>query len=148
MKNIPKANISFDFYHLTSSTVLDRKANTTYINIKTTHPISLTFFSNFLSFDSRVFFFFVFCISSNKLNRISCGIFLSFRSKHSELFCKIIIQLSSSGIFLGLWSKGPPCMQLYRSIFLAQLWMTASNHLIKACVRYFLKIHYTSDLIT
>ena len=35
MKSISKTNISFNFYHLPTSTVLDRKA---------THPISLTFF--------------------------------------------------------------------------------------------------------
>ena len=29
MKSIPKTNISFNFYHLPTSTVLDRKANTT-----------------------------------------------------------------------------------------------------------------------
>ena len=66
------------------------------------------FFFKF-SFNSGVFIFFVFCISSNKMNSISCGIFLSFKSRHLELFCKIIIQLSSTGIFLGLWSRGPPC---------------------------------------
>ena len=49
MKSIPKTNISFNFYHLPTSTVLDRKANTA----ETTHPITLTFFSNFFSFDSR-----------------------------------------------------------------------------------------------
>ena len=54
MKSIPKRNISFNFYYLPASTVLDRKANTT---IKTTHPISLTFFSNLLSFDSGVLYF-------------------------------------------------------------------------------------------
>ena len=79
------------------------------INIKTTHPIALTSFSNFLSFNSRVFIFFVFCILSNKLNSISCGIYLSFKSSHLELLCEIIIKLSSTGIFLGLWSGGPPC---------------------------------------
>ena len=56
MKSTPKTNISFHFYHLPTSTVLDRKA---------THPTPLTFFSNFLSFDSRVFVFFMFCVSSN-----------------------------------------------------------------------------------
>ena len=51
MKSIPKTNISFNFYHLRTSTVF--------------HPISSTFFSHLFSFDSRVFIFFVFCISSN-----------------------------------------------------------------------------------
>ena len=45
----------------------------------------------------------------NKLTSISRGICLSFKSRHLELFCKIIIQLFSTGIFLGLWSRGPPC---------------------------------------
>ena len=81
----------------------------TYINIKTTHPIALTSFSNFLSFNSHVFIFFVFCILSSKLNSISCGICLSFKSRHLELLCNIIIQLSSTGIFLGLWSRVPLC---------------------------------------
>ena len=79
------------------------------ININTIHPIALTSFSNFFSFNSRVFIFFVFCISSNKLSSISCGICLSFKSSHLELFCKIIIKLSSTGIFLGLWSRSSPC---------------------------------------
>ena len=42
-------------------------------------------------------------------NIISCGICVSFKSRHVELFCKIIIQLFSTGIFLALWSRGPPC---------------------------------------
>ena len=86
-----------------------QKSKYSNINIKTTRLISLTFVSNFLSFDSRVFIFIVFCISSNKLNSISCGICLSFKSRHLELFCKIIIQLTSTGIYLGLWSRGRPC---------------------------------------
>ena len=86
-----------------------QKSKYNYINIKTTRPISLTFVSNFLSFDSCVFIFIMFCISSNKLNSILCGIYLSFKSGHLELFCKIIIQLSFTGIYLGLWSKGSPC---------------------------------------
>ena len=100
MKSIPKTNISFNFYHLFFSTVLDRKAN--YVNIETTHSIDLTSFFNFLSFNFRVFMSFVFCISSNKRNSISCGICLSFKSRHLELFCKIIVHLSSTGIVLAL----------------------------------------------
>ena len=72
-------------------------------------PYCSYFFLNFPSFNSRVFIFFVFCISSNKMNSISCGICLSFKSSQLELFCKIIIQLSSTDIFLGLWSRGSPC---------------------------------------
>ena len=98
MKNIPKTRISFNFYHLSSSRVLDRKANTK-INIKTTHPIALTSFSNFLSFNSRVFIFFVFCISTEQY---LVWHLLIIKSRNVELFCKIIIQLSSTGIFLGL----------------------------------------------
>ena len=59
-----------------------------------------------LSFASHVFIF-VFCISSNKLNSISCGICL-FKSRHLQLFCKIVIQLFFTGIYLRLWSRGPP----------------------------------------
>ena len=110
MKSIPKSNISFNFYHLPTSTVLEKKSKYNYINIKTTDPISLTFFPNFLSFDSRVFIFFVYCVSSNKLKIISCGICLTFKSRHLELFCKIVIQLSSTSIFLGSWSRSPPCI--------------------------------------
>ena len=92
-------------FHLTSTIYLLRcltEKQIQLINIKTTHPISLTFFSNFPSCDSCVFIFIVFCISSIKVNRISCGIFY-----HSKVSIqRIIIQLSSSGIFLGLWSKG------------------------------------------
>ena len=65
MKSIPKTNISFNFYHLSSSTVLDIKANTK-VNIKTTYTIALTSFSNFLSFNSSVFIFFVFCTSTEQ----------------------------------------------------------------------------------
>ena len=110
MKTITKTNISFNFYHLPTSTVFDRNTNTT-IRLKQLTLFLLLFFSNFLPFNPRVFIFFVFCISSNncnKLNSISCGICLSFKSRHLELFCQIIIHLSSTGIFLGLRSKGPP----------------------------------------
>ena len=105
---------------LTLKSSIDRKVNGArikskhnYINIKTTDP-----FSNFLSFHSRVFIFFMFCISSNKLNSISCGICLSFKSRHLELFCKIIIQLFSTGIFLVLCSRSPPCNFTERLFFL------------------------------
>ena len=54
MKSIRKTNISFNFYDLPAS-----KGKHDYIKIKTTHPILLTFFSNFLSFDSCVLIFFV-----------------------------------------------------------------------------------------
>ena len=139
-----------------------------YINIKTTYPISLTFFSSFLSSDFRVFIFCVFCISSNKrsshrkcsvkkgalrnfakftwkhpcqslflimlqaytffiehlrttasvTNGISSGICLPFKSRHVELFCKIVIQLFSTGIFLGFLSRGSPCNFTEQLVFL------------------------------
>ena len=44
----------------------------------------------------------------NKLNNISYGTCFPSKSRHSELFCNIIHQLFSTGIFLGLWSRGPP----------------------------------------
>ena len=113
--------------------------NKVYIDIKTTHPIPLTFFPNFLSFDSLVFIFFLFCLLFNKLNSISCGICLSFKIRHLELLCKIIIQLSSSGFFLGLWSRGPPCNFIEQRLFLRSCeWLLHSfngccNHLINKC---------------
>ena len=73
------------------------------------------------------------CISTNKLNSISCGICLSFKSRHLELFCKIIIQLSSTDIFLGLWSRGPPCNFTEQLFFLRSREWLASNHLINKC---------------
>ena len=61
----------------------------------------------------------------NKLNSISRGICLAFKSRQLELFCKLIIQL-----FSGVMVKRST-LQLYRTIiFLAQLLMAASNHLI------------------
>ena len=47
MKSIPKTNISFNFYHLPTSTVLDRKA---------TRPISLTVLVFQISFLSIIVF--------------------------------------------------------------------------------------------
>ena len=96
---------------------------------------SVTIFSLPFS-DSGVFNFFMFCISSIKLNCISCDICLSFKSRHLELFCKIIIQLSSTGIFLEVIIKSST-LQLYWKtfffFFFAQLWMAACNHLINKC---------------
>ena len=106
MKSVPKANFSFSFYHLLSFTELDRKVNITKEILKQL-ALFLLLFSNFLSLDSRMFIFFVFCFLSNKLNSISCGICLSFKSRHLDLFCEITILPSSTGIFLGLWSRGP-----------------------------------------
>ena len=64
--------------------------------------------------------FLVFSISSNKINSISSGIFLSSKSRHLQMFCQIKL----------FWST----LQLYRTIFfLAQLSMAASNHLINKC---------------
>ena len=88
---------------------------------------------NFLSFDSSVFIFFVFCISSNNLNSISCDICLSFKSRHLELLCKIIIQLSSTGILIGLWAKGPTCNFTEQLLFLHSWeWLLLIIYLISA----------------
>ena len=46
---------------------------------------------------------------------------------------KYLIQPSSTGIFLGFWSRGPPCNFTKQLFFLAQLWMAASNHLVNKC---------------
>ena len=105
-------------FHLTSTVYLLLRWSK---EKQTIHPISLIFFSNFLSFDFHVFIFFVFCISSsnsNKLNSISCGICLSFKSRHLVVFCKIIIQLFPTGIFVGLWLRGPPCNFTEELLFL------------------------------
>ena len=51
-------------FHLTSTIYLLLRCSTEK-QTQLTHPISLTFFSNFLSFDSRVFIFSTYCISSN-----------------------------------------------------------------------------------
>ena len=103
-------------FHLTSTIFLRsstfgarQKSKYSYINLKLTLSISHTFIYNFLSFDSRMFIFIVFCILCNKLNSASCGICLSFKSRHWELYCEIIIQLSSTGIYLELWLRGSPC---------------------------------------
>ena len=109
--------------------MLDRKTNKT---IETTNPFLLPFFK-FPFFRFSCIYLFVFFILSNKLNSISCGICLSFKRRHLELFWKIIIQLSSTGIFLGLWSRCPPFNFTEQVFFLPQLWMAASNHLINKC---------------
>ena len=100
------------FHFISTIYGAQQKSKYNHVNIKKNSPYFSYFFSNFLSFDSRVFIFFMFCISSNKLNIISCGICLSFKSRHLELLFRIIVhitQLSSIGIFLGLWSRGLPC---------------------------------------
>ena len=99
------------------------KSKYNYINVKQ-HTLFLLIFSKFPL--SRFFIL----STSNNLYSISFCICLSFKSRHLELFCKINIQLSSTGIFLGLWSA----LQLYRIIiFLARLWMAAFNYLINKC---------------
>ena len=111
-------------FHLTSTIYL-----LLLLNIKKLILFLLLFFSNFLSFDSRVFIFFVFCVSSTiSQNSISCGICLSFKTRHLELFCKIIIQLFSTGIFLGLWSRGSPCNFTEQLLFLHSCeWLQSFN---------------------
>ena len=118
MESIPKTDISLISTIDLLLRCLTENSKYNYINIKKTHSISLTVFSNFLSFNSCVFIFFVFCVLSNKLNCTTCSICLSFKTKHLELFCKIIIQLSSTGIFLGLWSRRPPCNFTVQLFFL------------------------------
>ena len=109
-------------FHLTSTIHLQLRCSTEkqtqlhkYYN---NSPYFSYCFFKFPFFRSRVFIFFVFCVSSNKLNSISCGICLSFKSRHLELFWKIFIQLFSTGILLGLWSRGPPCNFTEQLLFL------------------------------
>ena len=52
MKSIPKPKISLNFYY-------DARQKNKY-SYETAHSVSLTFFSNFLSFDFRVFIFLCF----------------------------------------------------------------------------------------
>ena len=84
MKRIAKTNNSFNFYHLPTSTLLE---------IKVTHPIFLTFFSNFLTFDSRVFIFSMFCISSNNRSSqrrcsVKKGVLRNFTKSTRKHLCK------------------------------------------------------------
>ena len=65
-------------------------------NIKTTHPFSLTFSSNFLSFDSY-FFVFVFRTTNWTISRVA---FVSIsRSRHWELLCKAAVPQDITKIF-------------------------------------------------
>ena len=66
-----------------------------------------------------------------KQNSISCCICLSLKTRHLELFYKIIIQLFSIGIFLGLWSRGPPCNFTEQLFFLHSCAWLLSNILDK-----------------
>ena len=98
------------------------------------YPVPLAFFKiSFLSIPVCSYFWFCFFVSSNKPNSISCGICLSFKSKHLQLFYKIIIQLSSTGIFLGLWSKVPPCNFTEQLFFLHSCeWLLPITKIISA----------------
>ena len=113
MKSLPKTNISFNFYHLPSSTVLEKKANTTIQVLKHFTLFLLLLISNFLFFDSRVFIFIVFCISSNKLNRILFGI------------CLFIIQKQAFRVrhrFEDSWNMNVLNWKLYRKINSMRTW--------------------------
>lgn len=83
-----------------------------------TQSLNSYFFRNFLSFDPRLFIFFVFCISNQKLNSMSGYTCLSFTSRHLELLCKNVIQLSYKRIILDLWLKVPSCNFTEQIIFL------------------------------
>ena len=70
--------------------------NSYHANIKTTYPFSLTFFSNFLSFDSY-FFVFVFRTTNWTISRVA---FVSIsRNRHWELFCKAAVPEDITKIF-------------------------------------------------
>ena len=101
MKSIPKTNISFNLYHLPYITVPET------CNFIKKETLAQVFACEFCEISKNTFFYRTprgdcFC---NKLNSISCGICSSFKSRHFELFCKITIQLFSTGIFLGLRSR-------------------------------------------
>ena len=60
-----------------------------YVNIITAHPFSLTFSSNFVSFDFCIFFLFSF-LTNWKIYLVA---FISiFRSRHWELFCQTAVR--------------------------------------------------------
>ena len=73
-----------------------------YVNIRTAHSFSLTFSSNFLSFDScMLIFVFSFLIKS----KIYLVAFISiFRSRHWELFCPAAVGQDNLKQ-LGLWNS-------------------------------------------
>ena len=78
---------------------------------------------------------FLFCISSNKLDSISCDICISFKSRHLEtLLLKRQYHSAILHRYVSRVMVKRSNLQLYRTtILLAQLWMAASNHLINKC---------------
>ena len=116
MKSIPKTNI-----YLYGAR---EESQNNYINIKTADPISLTFFSNFLSFDSRVLIFFVCCILSTEKYLVSHLFVIQ-----KQAF-RVVLQNYYSAIlhryFLGLWSASNQAEKL-KQLGLWSFCLVASN---------------------
>ena len=79
-----ESNENFDCYTI-------KKFKSKYINIKTIHPIFLTFF--FIFPFSRFSYFHLFCV------------WLSFKSRHLELFCKTAVWQNITKIVLFFYVK-------------------------------------------
>ena len=129
MKSIPKTNISFNFYHLPSSTVLDRKVTTT---IKILKQIAL-----FLLLLRQISFLqilvcssllcFVFRLTNWTVSRVE----FVYHSKVGIQSCslKLLFSYSPQVFFQGYGKR-----QLYiTTLFLAQLCTAVSSHLINKC---------------
>ena len=138
MKSTPKINISFNFYHLFFSTVLDRKANTAIWILKQLTLFLLLFFR--ISFLSILVCSSFLCFVFRQLSSISCGICLSFKSRHLELSCKIFIQLSSTVIFVELWSRGPPYYFAEQLFFFWHV-INKCNQIIRQVTNQIIKHH-------
>ena len=83
--DIAKTNILFNLHHLPFFCGDRQKSNYNYISIKTTNPIF------------QISSFFVF----RQLNSLSCGICLSFKSRHLELFCQLLFSYPLQVFFQG-----------------------------------------------
>ena len=92
-----------NFYHLLSSTVLDRKANSTKEMLKQ-FPNYSYFCFKFPYF--RFSFVYLYCVIYF-IKQSEQYLVWQVKSRHLELFCKVIMQISSTGIFLGSLSRGP-----------------------------------------
>ena len=131
MKSIPKTNVSFNFDYLPFSTVLDRKANTTIWILKQVTLFLLLIFFGFPFFRfSCVHLFCVLCFLKWKVSHVVLFIIQKqaftvvlqnyYLAILHRYFCMVMLKRST--------------LQLYRiTIFLAELWVAVSKHLINKC---------------
>ena len=123
MKSIPKTNIPFNFYYLPTSTVLSRKGNTTIYKYWNNSPDFSCFFSNFLSFHSCVFIFFVFCIlSKNGSSHLKCsvkkGVLRNFEKFTGKHLCQSLLFNKVAGFSFSLLKKRLWCFLVNFAKFL------------------------------